>query len=357
MTTKFLFACAAVIAAAPTSSAGAQQACSAPYYVEQRFPTTGTEETRWRLCWQVHDSTNLVITGAWFRPAPTAAWIKIIYDARVSQLFVPYHGGSPRYYDVNYGFGAVPLTSGDCPPPTGAILGPGSPTCKQVRDRGLAWKHDALKRRGEELVLWSVLAAANYNYIIEWTFRDDGMIIGRVGATGQVAGSTAHMHGPIWRLDLDLNGSCCNGANLFTHTEVSAAASDAHLPVVMEGGLSWNASTFPMLEIHDQTLKNSNSKQTSWDLMPTVAGIPSHLESFTKSTFWVTHYHYWEMFGNSLPTYVSPPEVVANSDIVVWYYAGLHHLVRDEDTGMTHLMWVGFALRPANLWGKTPLYP
>jgi len=138
MTTKFLFACAAVIAAAPTSSAGAQQACSAPYYVEQRFPTTGTEETRWRLCWQVHDSTNLVITGAWFRPAPTAAWIKIIYDARVSQLFVPYHGGSPRYYDVNYGFGAVPLTSGDCPPPTGAILGPGSPTCKQVRDRGLA---------------------------------------------------------------------------------------------------------------------------------------------------------------------------------------------------------------------------
>jgi len=71
----------------------------------------------------------------------------------------------------------------------------------------------------------------------------------------------------------------------------------------------------------------------------------------------VTRYHYGEMFGNSLPTYASPPEAVSNNDIVVWYYGGLHHLVRDEDSNMTHVMWVGFMLRPANLWSKTPLYP
>ena len=40
-----------------------------------------------------------------------------------------------------------------------------------------------------------------------------------------------------------------------------------------------------------------------------------------------------------LPTHVSPPEPVSNNDIVVWYYAGLHHAVRDEDTNMTHVMW------------------
>jgi len=35
---------------------------------------------------------------------PASAWIKILYDGRMSQLFVPYHSGSPRFHDVDYGF-------------------------------------------------------------------------------------------------------------------------------------------------------------------------------------------------------------------------------------------------------------
>ena len=116
------------------------------------------------------DGPNLVITGAWFRPTASSAWIKVLYDGRVSQLFVPYHGGSPRFLDVSYGFPPVPLNRTDCPPP-GQILGAQSEVCKVVRDRGLMWKHQTSSRRGEELVLWSVLAAANYDYVIEWTFR------------------------------------------------------------------------------------------------------------------------------------------------------------------------------------------
>ena len=54
----------------------AQQSCSAPYFIEQAFPTGGPEQTRWKLCWQVQNGPNLVITGAWFRPDPQAAWIK-----------------------------------------------------------------------------------------------------------------------------------------------------------------------------------------------------------------------------------------------------------------------------------------
>jgi Cu2+-containing amine oxidase len=54
---------------------------------------------------------------------------------------------------------------------------------------------------------------------------------------------------------------------------------------------------------------------------------------------------------------VSPAEATSNKDLVLWYYAGLHHLIRDEDASMTHLMWTGFMLKPANLWSTTPLYP
>jgi hypothetical protein len=48
---------------------------------------------------------------------------------------------------------------------------------------------------------------------------------------------------------------------------------------------------------------------------------------------------------------------LTSQDVVVWYYGGLHHLIRDEDSDMTHLMWVGFMLRPFSVWPNTPLYP
>lgn len=237
------------------------------------------------------------------------------------------------------------------------VLGANQEVCKLVHDRGLTWKHDALARRGEELVLWSVMAAANYNYIVEWTFRDDGIVVGRVGATGQIAGTNAHMHGPIWRLDLDLNGSCCNTVSEFKHTESGPTASDSMTDITQETGLKWDPSSFTMLHIRDQTLKNSNGKPSEWHLMPLRDGTPIHQEDFTQNAFWVTLYKWGETFGDQLPHYIDPPEPVANSDVVLWYYGGLHHLVRDEDTEMTHLMWVGFILKPHNVWSKTPLFP
>lgn len=342
-------------------AASAQQLCSSPYFVDQSFPVAGPPQTRWKLCWQVLTGPNLVITGAWFQPAPNAAWIKVIYDARVSQLFVPYHAGWPRYLDVTYagtGFGFYPLTTADCPASAGGVLlGPSNEVCRQLRDRGLMWKHDAIQRRGEELVLWSVLAAANYNYVVEWSFRDDGAVIGRVGATGQIAGPDTHVHGPIWRLDLDLNGACCDTVSSFKHAESGFAASDAMTAVATEGGLPWDPVAFSTLHVHDAALKNAKGAASAWHLMPTRDGTPLHHEAFTKSAFWVSRYKWSETFGDSLPAYTTPPQPTTNADVVVWYYGGLHHLVRDEDSDMTHMMWVGFTLKPHNLWAKTPLYP
>jgi primary-amine oxidase len=340
------------------TAASAQQVCSSPYFVDQTFASAGT---RWKLCWQVLTGPNLVITGAWFQPDPGAAWIKLIYDARLSQLFVPYHFGWPRYLDVTYagtGFGFVPLTTSDCPPSSGGtLLGGSNEVCKQVRDRGLAWKHDALLRRGEELVLWSVLGAANYNYVIEWTFRDDGVVLGRIGATGQIAGTDTHVHGPIWRLDLDLNGACCDTVSAFKHTEAGAAGNDSMPDVKNETGLLWDPVAFTSLHLRDATLKNGNNHSSGWHLMTARDGTPLHQETFTKYALWVTKYRWNETFGDNLPTYASPVEPVNNADVVLWYYGGLHHLVRDEDSDMTHMMWTGFMLKPHDVWKSTPMYP
>ena len=45
-------------------------------------------------------------------------------------------------------------------------------------------------RRGQKLLLWGVLDAANYRYIIEYGFQDDGVITFRVGSTGRNYAST-----------------------------------------------------------------------------------------------------------------------------------------------------------------------
>jgi hypothetical protein len=67
------------------------QACSAPYFIEQRFPTNLAlpEETRWRFCWQRVTKNGLVINAASFRKSPSSPWVQVIYDARVIELFVP----------------------------------------------------------------------------------------------------------------------------------------------------------------------------------------------------------------------------------------------------------------------------
>src|SRR5262245_1253870 len=101
------------------------QACSAPYFIEQRFPTNTSlpEETRWRFCWQRVTKNGLVINAAYFRKSPTSPWVQVIYDARVIELFVPYHSGSPRFLDMSsFNFSLFPLTSKHCPQSAGGTL-------------------------------------------------------------------------------------------------------------------------------------------------------------------------------------------------------------------------------------------
>src|SRR5205823_11183027 len=162
------------------------------HVLTQDFPTSGPVQTTWRICWRevagsnsLADPNGLVIGPVFFRKAPSGSFILVVGDMRVSDYFVPYHPGWPRYYDLSwYNFKLTGVTVADCPANVGgALLSPH--VCKEVRDRGLMWKDFGGVRRGEEVVLWGAIDAANYRYIQEYTFRDDGTIVGRMGATAQ----------------------------------------------------------------------------------------------------------------------------------------------------------------------------
>ena len=359
----------------------------------------------WHLTLNTRDLNfpGLIITDASFQKSPNSPFIYVLFDARVAEIFVPYHSGMPRYRDIS-GFDWMKMLTLD--PAKFApreIIGSDEKICKEVRDY-LAWMQtkyqggdcplgpecvqSAAVRYGQEVNYFSVLGAGNYNYIMEWTFRDDGTILARAGSTGpKVDASTAvasgmsegHMHNFTWRLDIDLNGAGANTAFWKSHSENLTAPSkgtDNREPIMTEGSRVWNPEQYNTLEIQDARLRNKHlvenglGRRTSYELLPMRSGTARHNEPWTQADFWVTLYNPSELHvfkgqpGQelplpSLPDYISRPFPTINKDLVIWYTASEHHEndSRDEDMNTVPVIWTGFELDPQNLWDGTPFYP
>ena len=174
----------------------------------------------------------------------------------------------------------------------------------------------------------------------------------------------AHMHTPIWRLDIDLDGFAGDTVHVASHVESGPNATDSSTAVTTETGLEWKADEFTTLHVHDATLKNAHGKASMYHLMPLRWGRPRHQEKFAQSDFWVTRYQGSEVWAKDLPDYIANGESVANADVVVWYMGAVHHLPRAEDgekvsgtfRGSAHLMWTGWLLKPHDLFDRTPLF-
>src|SRR5262245_51761926 len=123
----------------------------------------------WNLCVIAVQGNGLILTQVNFKKNAASQLIEILNDARIAEIFVPYHAGTPRFDDIALNFPVSPLTTADCPSPNVILDGQ---ICREIRDYGVAWRDDKKVRRGRELVYWAVLDAANYNYIMEWSFRD-----------------------------------------------------------------------------------------------------------------------------------------------------------------------------------------
>ena len=226
---------------------------------------SGGAEPRRGTAWKVHFARGLhrglYITGAWFKRDLGEDWIKILNDARVSELFVPYHQHSyVRYFDLTgFSFPMAEVKAEDAGP-FGTIMPPFAgdtyPTViKEVRDRGVVWKDYARGvRRGRELVLWGGLQAGNYMYIMSYAFQDDGTIALRVGATGQnLPGQRqeAHVHSAHWRIDMDLVDGRKNSAMLMRHVEDPASLGAEDIKQPFNAGHGRRRSTQGTEGIHD----------------------------------------------------------------------------------------------------------
>ena len=195
-----------------------------------------------------------------------------------------------------------------------------------------------------------------------------GTLLGKYGATAvnlSLDPDMVHMHSPIWRLDIDLDGFQGDTVHVASHLETGLPAPDTSVPVSIEGAIDWNGEQFTTLHIHDGTLKNGKGQTSMLHFMPLRWGRPKHQEPFVNRDFWVTRYNGTEMWAKDLPAYAANAQNVANTDVVVWYMGAVHHAPRAEDgelvngriEGAAQVMWTGWLLKPHNLFDRTPLYP
>ena len=370
-------------------------------------------ETAWRTCISNQGRRGLVLGPTDLKRTPTSDWMRIIREAGVADIFVPYHALNLRLYDhETTGLRSIrEVTLADAGP-NGTVLTLSGQSVPQVvaetADRGIAWlckEGRSISRRGQELVLWGVQDAANYDFIIEYRLRDDGSIGFRLGATGYNnpffpprSTTEAHMHDVLWRIDVDLNGPEGDTAVQLSHVETASAplaAQDIEEPFNggREGVAQWNPERFYTIGVVDENTHNAYGHHIGYSMKISSQGLARHYgeaaglqrkERFTLSDFAVTRFKQSERdahFDNSHLRYLQPDqyllgeampgmgvsdgESIENTNIVLWHRSSAHHHPHDEDhapgdpanlmTGITNVHWQGVELEPHNLFDFNPL--
>lgn len=267
-------------------------------------------------------------------------------------------------------------------------------------------------RPGVELVLRMIAAVGNYDYALDWVFTQDGRIQVRIGATGidAMKGTdltmmpdmmdgmdNAELYGNLiapnligvnhdhffnFRLDFDIDGL----ANSFEKTRLeqvtfddgprrSAWVLDPQMAMVeSDAMLDYNPASPAMWMVMNPNVTSALGHHPSYMLhtggsaaysLLTDDDYPQRRAGFTRHQLWVTPYSPDELYaagdyvnqstgGGGLPEWTSANRSIENTDIVLWYTAGFHHVPHTEDYPIMPTMFHEFELLPFNFFSRNP---
>lgn len=278
----------------------------------------------------------------------------------------------------------------------------------------MAWRHEGdgivESRKMRELVLRTIGTFGNYDYAVDWIFQQNGTIRVRLGATGfdetkAVKSRTAaddadgeasrygrfiaentvavdHDHFFSFRLDFDIDGT----ANSFVRDKLRVK----RLPADSLRKSLWVAEPetakteeqakthMDMAQPENWRIINPNVKSplgypVGYELMPgdnamsllVPEDYPQKRAGFTDYQVWVTPYRENERYpagdypmqsrgGDGLPAWTKANRAIENTDIVVWYTMGFHHVPHAEDWPVMPTVWHEFELKPVNFFARNP---
>jgi len=279
-----------------------------------------------------------------------------------------------------------------------------------------AWRHTELlsgateSRPAIELVVRYIATVGNYDYVLDWVFDQKGNLTYRGGATGidSVKGVTAqrasdptapadtawgplvapgragifHDHFFSIRLDLDVDGP----VNSF----VSAALVPERLPAGQPRRTIWKRQEQVARTDTEAKFRLSYERPAMWyvvnpartnalgypvgyriqasgNALPLVdeGDSPLSRAQFASQHMWVTPYARDERWaagdypnqstpGQGLPAWTAKRRNIENTDIVLWYTMGFHHMPSAEDWPVYNLGWHTVTLRPYQFFDRNP---
>ncbi len=280
--------------------------------------------------------------------------------------------------------------------------------CVHEEDSGVLWKHvderaGAEVRRARRLVISFHVTVANYEYLVYWRFYQDGAIECEVRATGiMVTSHTAapgsrpangtlvdqgiyapfHQHFIVARLDMDVDGP----GNTVYVTESRPAApgdDDPHalgltvsstpLRTESEGRQDYDWASQRGWKVVNDTVGNAMGTPVGYKLVP-AASFPALLDPASPAyqrakvighTLWVTPYRQDERWpcgdfpvqadaDTGLPAWTAADRPIENTDVVLWYVFGIHHITRPEDWPVMPSDIVSFWLKPFGFFDRNP---
>jgi primary-amine oxidase len=280
--------------------------------------------------------------------------------------------------------------------------------CMHEEDYGILWKHMDWRtnrtevRRSRRLVVSFIATAGNYEYGFYWYFYQDATLQFEVKSTGipntgaladgqirkygtlVAPGLYAPNHQHFFNVRLDMMVDGVRNSVYEVHTEAEPMGPENPL-----GNAFYEESTLLGTEAEAQQLTdslrarywkivnpavlNSLGQPVAYKLMPgeNVLAFAHPEASVTKRAafmtkhLWVTPYHPAEKYatgdypnqhpgGAGLPEWTKANRSIENTDLVVWYTIGMHHIPRPEEWPVMPVSYIGFSLKPLGFFDRNP---
>jgi primary-amine oxidase len=279
--------------------------------------------------------------------------------------------------------------------------------CIHEEDDAVLWKHvdevaGAEVRRSRRLVVSFHATVANYEYLAYWRFYQDGNIECEVRATGIMVTShfpegeqppygdlvdertyaPFHQHFLVARLDLDVDGQD-NTVYVSESEALPVGPDNPHglalvqrntpLRTEKEGKQDYNWHTQRSWKVVNDDVKNALGTPVGYKLVPGGC-FPAMLDPSSPVSeraevighnLWVTPYREDERWpcgefvnqsaaDTGLAEWTKENRSIENTDVVLWYVFGLHHITRPEDWPIMPVDTVSFWLKPVGFFDRNP---
>ncbi|MGX7694730.1 primary-amine oxidase [Gordonia polyisoprenivorans] len=280
--------------------------------------------------------------------------------------------------------------------------------CIHEEDNAVLWKHvdhdaGAEVRRMRRLTVSFHVTVANYEYLVYWRFYQDGNIECEVRATGIMVttpmppGVTSNPHGTVIddrtyapfhqhflvaRLDLDIDGTDNTVFASETVAEpmgpgnplgLSLTQRNTALRTESEGMQDPDFATQKSWKIVNTNRTTELGHHPAYKLSPTGA-FPAMFDPaspvFQRATvightLWVTPNNADERWpagefvnqserDTGLAEWTKNDRSIENTDVVLWYVFGIHHITRPEDWPVMPADVVSFWLKPFGFFDRNP---